>query len=177
MNEQFKVVFVGMADGKDQQSAAAILAERLKTSPSKIQQFYAGKALFAPSDKTKALKQIKLLASVGITAKLHAHSSAAVSNPDQERVFEALDYITSSLIRIEERLEDIEQRLAPTQQHEATDKEEDDWESTDLFDELEYEPAPPAKSKTWLYYLLAVLIILFILLGISLFFPELLAIE
>ncbi|PCK31996.1 hypothetical protein [Pseudoalteromonas piscicida] len=177
MNEQFKVVFVGMADGKDQQSAAAAIAQRLKTSPSKIQQFYAGKTLFAPADKAKALKQVKLLASVGINAKLQSQTPSAVTNPDQERVFEALDYITSSLIRIEERLEDIEQRLGTNQNSEIDDTMEDEWESKELFDELEYDPAPPPKSKTWLYYLLAVLIILFILLGVSLFFPELLTLE
>ncbi|AUJ70996.1 MULTISPECIES: hypothetical protein [Pseudoalteromonas] len=177
MNEQFKVVFVGMADGKDQQSAAIAMADRLKTSPSKIQQFYAGKNLFAPADKAKALKQVKLLASAGINAKLQSQTAATPTNADQERVFEALDYITSSLIRIEERLEELEQRVAPTAHTEIEDTTDEEWETKELFDELDFEPSPPAKSKTWLYYLLAVLIILFILLGVSLFFPEWLALE
>ena len=173
MSEQFKVVFAGMAQGRDPQTAATTLAEKLKTSVNKIEQFYKGKPLFAPADKSKALKQVKLLASVGISAKLQAQSASPQSqSAEQERVFEALDYITSSLIRIEERLEDIESRIGYQGHEEVAEESEDEWESKELFDEFDFEPTPPTKSKAWLYYLLAVLVILFIILGVGLFFPE-----
>ena len=171
MSEQFKVVFAGMAQGRDPQTAATTLAEKLKTSVNKIEQFYKGKPLFAPADKSKALKQVKLLASVGISAKLQAQSAPSQpQSAEQERVFEALDYITSSLIRIEERLEDIESRIGYQGHEEVAEESEDEWESKELFDEFDFEPTP-TKSKAWLYYLLAVLVILFIILA-RLFFPE-----
>ncbi|WP_440055318.1 hypothetical protein ACSLBF_04030 [Pseudoalteromonas sp. T1lg65] len=172
MNELFKVVFVDIAANQDKEQAAELLATKLKTSPSKVQQFFDGRPLFAPTDKTKALKQVKLLSTMGINAKLVNQADNSTTQViDQERIFEALDYITSSLIRIEERLEDIEQQISQDKSNTSPD-ETTSWQEDELFEELDFDAPMPTKSKSWLYYLLAVLIILFVLLGVSLFFPD-----
>ncbi|MFP3458382.1 hypothetical protein R0J89_19225, partial [Psychrobacter sp. SIMBA_152] len=84
--------------------------EKLKTSPEKVAAFFNGKPLFAPSNKEKALKQAKLLSTLGIKSKLQqtaptqATSQKAHDSQRDQRLFDALDYITSSLIRLEEKL-------------------------------------------------------------------------
>ena len=76
MADNFRVIFAGLADNVDIKTACANLAAKLKTSDEKVALFFKGKPLFAPSDKDKALKQTKLLASLGIKSKLQAVSNA-----------------------------------------------------------------------------------------------------
>ena len=179
MTDKYRVVFAGFDSSVSESAAIEQLSLKLKTTPQKITAFTQGKSLFAPSEKAKCLKQVKLLASFGLHAKLqsaesNASSTSSIQNSKDERILEALDYITSSLIRIEERLEELEQRL-PSQEIVKENKVEDDWQEDDLFDELELDP-PPKRSKKVQYGLGVVLIILLITLAIALAFPELVAI-
>ncbi|TMP38652.1 hypothetical protein [Pseudoalteromonas rubra] len=175
MSEQFRVVFSGFKPGTDSQAAIEQLAAKLKVSEQKVADFTSGKPLFGPADKQKCLKQAKLLAVYGIQSKLQAQTSSAAGvaqNAANERVFDALDYITSSLIRIEEKLDELEQRIDGKQvQNEQS--EEDEWEDETLFSELELDSEPPKRSKKLLYILLSLLVLLLVVLGISLAFPEL----
>ncbi|MEH6817673.1 MAG: hypothetical protein V7683_14170, partial [Pseudoalteromonas distincta] len=105
MADNFRVIFAGLADSVDIKTACTNLATKLKTPDEKVALFFKGKPLFTPSNKDKALKQAKLLASLGIKSKLQAVSNAiqnssapAANNQRDERIFDALDYITSSLI-------------------------------------------------------------------------------
>lgn len=173
MTDKYRVVFAGFDSSVSESAAIEQLSLKLKTSSQKVSAFTQGKHLFAPAEKAKCLKQVKLLASFGIHAKLQGASAAApkaAPNKD-ERIFEALDYITSSLIRIEERLEALEQRLPEIEQTTAQTTD-DEWEKDELFDELELE-APPKRSRKLQYGLGIVLIILIIILVLSLTFPEL----
>ena len=179
MTDKYRVVFAGFDSSVSESAAIEQLSLKLKTTPQKITAFTQGKPLFAPSEKAKCLKQVKLLASFGLHAKLQSaesntNSASSIQNSKDERILEALDYITSSLIRIEERLEELEQRL-PSQEIVKEDKVEDDWQEDDLFDELELDP-PPKRSKKVQYGLGVVLIILLFILAIALAFPELVAI-
>ena len=179
MTDKYRVVFAGFDSSVSESAAIEQLSLKLKTTPQKITAFTQGKSLFAPSEKAKCLKQVKLLASFGLHAKLQSaesntNSASSIQNSKDERILEALDYITSSLIRIEERLEELEQRL-PSQEIVKEDKVEDDWQEDDLFDELELDP-PPKRSKKVQYGLGVVLIILLFILAIALAFPELVAI-
>jgi len=131
MANNFRVMFGGLDEGTEAKTACVNLASKLKTSEDKVTQFFNGKALFAPSNKDKALKQAKLLASLGIKSKLQATGELPTQSPSaasqrDERIFDALDYITSSLIRLEEKLEELEQRL-PTNELKSPTDESDEW--------------------------------------------------
>ncbi|KID54813.1 hypothetical protein JF50_23410 [Pseudoalteromonas luteoviolacea] len=176
MSDQFRVVFVGFNADTDSQNAMESLATKLGVSKQKVIAFTQGKPLFGATDKNKCLKQAKLLAIYGFQSKVqpqqsNMQSAPVANNAANERVFEALDYITSSLIRIEEKLEELEQRIDGNEKS-GDEKEEEQWQSDELFDELDLDTEPKPKSKRLLYVLLAILFILLIILGFSLAFPE-----
>ena len=178
MAENFRVMFAGLAPGTEQTQAITLLAAKLKAPTSKVAAFFDNKPLFAPCEKEKALKQAKLLASVGITSKLHPLNNSAqeTNNNDtaslrDERIFNALDYITSSLIRIEEKLDDLEQRLPTAEQQPSTD-ENDEWQNDDLLLDDELTAPIKKRSNTLLFSLIAMVVILLITLGLSFIFPD-----
>ncbi|KAF7772017.1 hypothetical protein PCIT_a2000 [Pseudoalteromonas citrea] len=181
MTDKYRVVFASLNDGIAASDAITNLSQRLKIPESKVQAFFANKPLFSPADKEKSAKQIKLLNSMGINAKLQAFGtpSSTVEQTAQtqrdERLFGALDYITSSLIRIEERLEELEQRL-PEQPAESMEQAAEQWEDDELFEELELDSPAPKRSKVQ-YGLGVVLILLLIVLAIAIAFPELITLE
>lgn len=179
MADHFRVMFAGLADSVDIKTACTNLAIKLKTSDEKVTPFFKGKPLFTPSNKGKALKQTKLLASLGIKSKLQAvpnaiqNNLASTENSNQrdERIFDALDYITSSLIRLEEKLDELEQRL-PEAQLKTPDENIDEWQGDDLM--LDDDLAPPKKrSNLLLYSLIATATILLVVLAVFLIFPNL----
>ena len=181
MNDYFRVIFAGLADDIDAKTACTNLAQRLKTSEEKITLFFKGKSLFAPSNKDKALKQAKLLASLGIKSKLQAISNAAQdvpasenNNQRDERIFDALDYITSSLIRLEEKLEELEQRI-PDIESKIIIEDNNSWQDDDLLLDEALTSKPRKRNNIFLYSLIATVIILLIVLSISLVFPNLLS--
>lgn len=186
MAENFRVMFAGLAQNTDQAHAISQLATKLKAPTAKVAAFFDNKPLFAPCEKEKALKQAKLLASVGVISKLQpvetstASSTASstvasdneTSSQRDERIFNALDYITSSLIRIEEKLDDLEQRL-PTTQQQANADEDEDWQNDDLLLDEELTTPIKKRSNVLLFSLIAMVVILLVLLGLSFAFPDL----
>ncbi|MFU2509826.1 MAG: hypothetical protein ACTH4U_18850 [Pseudoalteromonas prydzensis] len=182
MAENFRVMFAGLAQNTDQAHAISQLATKLKAPTAKVAAFFDNKPLFAPCEKEKALKQAKLLASVGVISKLQpvetstASSTVASDNETSsqrdERIFNALDYITSSLIRIEEKLDDLEQRL-PTTQQQANADEDEDWQNDDLLLDEELTTPIKKRSNVLLFSLIAMVVILLVLLGLSFAFPDL----
>lgn len=178
MAENFRVMFAGLAKDTDQAHAISQLATRLKAPTAKVAAFFENKPLFAPCEKEKALKQAKILASVGIKSKLApvpistVTSTSETTSQRDERIFNALDYITSSLIRIEEKLDDLEQRL-PANQQQATADEDEDWQTDDLLLDEELTTPIKKRSNTLLFSLIAMVVILLVVLGISFAFPDL----
>ena len=173
-------MFVGLAEGTEAKTACVNLASKLKTSEDKVTQFFNGKALFAPSNKDKALKQAKLLASLGIKSKLQATGELPTQSPSaasqrDERIFDALDYITSSLIRLEEKLEELEQRL-PTNELKSPTDENDEWQEDDLMLDEQLDEPVKTRSNTLLYSLIATAVLLLIVLAVYLAFPDLVSI-
>ena len=181
MAENFRVMFAGLAKDTDQAHAISQLATRLKAPTAKVAAFFENKPLFAPCEKEKALKQAKILASVGIKSKLAAvESSTGTSNSEtssqrDERIFNALDYITSSLIRIEEKLDDLEQRL-PANQQQAIADEDEDWQTDDMLLDEELTSPIKKRSNILLFSLIAMVVILLVVLGLSFAFPDLLSV-
>jgi len=182
MSENYRVMFAGLANDSQPSDAQTKLATKLNASPSKVAAFFENKPLFAPCSKDKALKQAKLLASFGIKSKLqplNTSSSAGNSNNNDdaalqrdERIFNALDYITSSLIRIEEKLDDLEQRL-PTVAEQPSTIDEDDWQNDDLLLDEELNTPLKKRSNALIYSLIAMVVLLLIVLGLSFAFPDL----
>ncbi|WP_024611276.1 hypothetical protein [Pseudoalteromonas sp. TB64] len=178
MTDNFRVIFAGLADDVDTKIACTNLAQRLKTSEEKVMLFFKGKPLFAPSNKDKALKQAKLLVGLGIKSKLQAipNTSAAsiekANNQRDERIFDALDYITSSLIRLEEKLDDLEQRL-PALESKTPDENIDQWQDDDLMLDEELISTPKKRSNALLYSLIVTVVTLLIVLAAYLAFPNL----
>lgn len=182
MAEKFRVMFAGLEAGVDQAQATEQLAAKLKTTTDKVATLFEHKPLFAPSEQDKALKQAKLLASVGIKAKLQPINKAATSSQSdntaaqakerEERIFDALDYITSSLIRLEEKLDDLEQRIPELENNSVADSD-DSWQEDDLLLEDELTEPVKKRSNTLLYSLIAMVIVLLIILGVVELFPEL----
>jgi hypothetical protein len=182
MTDNFRVIFVGLADGVDSNAACTSLADKLKTSEEKVILFFKGKPLFAPTNKDKVLKQAKLLSSLGIKSKLQAvsssvqHSAQSTQNSQRdERIFDALDYITSSLIRLEEKLDDLEQRL-PEVESKTPLANRDEWQDDDLMLDEELISTPKKRNNTLLYSLIATAVILLIVLAVYLTFPDLLSV-
>ncbi|TMO60088.1 hypothetical protein [Pseudoalteromonas aurantia] len=180
MTDKYRVVFASLNDGIAASDAITNLSQRLKIPESKVQAFFANKPLFSPADKEKSAKQIKLLSTMGINAKLQAFGTPSSTTEQttqgqrDERLFGALDYITSSLIRIEERLEELEQRL-PEHPVEHTEQTPEQWEGDELFEELELDSPAPKRSKTVQYGLGVILIFLLAILAIAIAFPEVVA--
>ncbi len=178
MADNFRVIFVGLAEGADSQAVTNALTEKLKTSPEKVAAFFNGKPLFAPSNKEKALKQAKLLSTLGIKSKLQqtaptqATSQKAHDSQRDQRLFDALDYITSSLIRLEEKLEDLEQRL-PEVELSLSDENDEPWQDDDLMLDEPLSTTPKKRSNLVLYSLITTVVILLIVLAVYLMFPNL----
>ncbi|MFC3031156.1 hypothetical protein ACFOEE_01280 [Pseudoalteromonas fenneropenaei] len=176
MTDKYRVMFVGLDKGIEQEVAITRVATKLAIPEAKASTFFANKALFAPADKEKALKQVKLFASMGIQAKLQLLNDAnsqTTKNDRDERLFEALDYITSSLIRLEERLDDIEQKLANNKPADP-EIEEEDWQDESYLEELDFEPTPVKRSPMMLYSLVTAAVLLIVLLVLTLVYPDLL---
>lgn len=177
MSDKYRVVFASLNEGVSAAEAGAKLSQRLKIPESKVHAFFANKPLFSPADKEKSSKQVKLLHSMGIQTKLQPVNNGTdpVGQAQRdERLFGALDYITSSLIRIEERLEELEQKLTelPSETGETSTEQ---WQEDDLFEELELDTPAPKRSKKVQYGLGAILIVLLIILALAIAFPNLVA--
>jgi hypothetical protein len=176
MADNFRVIFIGLAEGADSQAVTNALTEKLKTSSEKVAAFFNGKPLFAPSNKEKALKQAKLLSTLGIKSKLQqtaqATSQKAHDSQRDQRLFDALDYITSSLIRLEEKLEDLEQRL-PEVELSLPDENDEPWQDDDLMLDEPLSTTPKKRSNVVLYSLIVTAVILLIVLAVYLLFPNL----
>lgn len=180
MADNFRVIFVGLAEGMTNQAVTTALTEKLKTSPEKVAAFFNGKPLFAPCPKEKALKQAKLLSTLGVKSKLQqattvqATSQTTEESQRDQRLFDALDYMTSSLIRLEEKLEDLEQRL-PEVELSLPDENDEPWQDDDLMLDEPIITTPKKRSNAVLYSLIATAVILLIILAIYLLFPTLLS--
>ena len=107
MSEQYRLVFASLDEGLEQTEVAHALQQKLKLSPKQAQAFFTGRSIFAPSDKAKALKQAKVLASLGIRTRLQSMQSTAnetantASSAARTSKFWRPLIIFSSLIRLE----------------------------------------------------------------------------
>ncbi len=173
MSEQFRVIFSSLAEGTDQQQASQALQQKLKLNDGQCSTFFNKQPLFAPSDKAKALKQAKAFAAMGIQTRLVAHQPVGGSSQSrEEQIINALDYITSSLIRLEEKLDDLDARLQQTPVSDIDESIDEEWQDDLALDE-ELDTVLPKRNRTLLYSLGGVLLLLLVLLAVVLAFPDL----
>lgn len=173
----YRIQFAQLNNGVTAEQAKSILTTKLKLSDTKANQFLAGKQIFSPIPEQKALKQQKTFAALGIQVKListEKEIQTERSSDVDERILAALDYITTSIIRLEEKVDDLA-RLQQVQSGEA-DLELDVENKNSWGDDLEFEEELEATSKpkniNWLF--ITLIAILLSLLGVVIAFPNLL---
>lgn len=171
MSERYRIIFARLDDATSIEQASSKLQSTLKLSPEKCEAFFNQQAIFSPSDKAKALKQSKVFANLGIQTRLiNVQPSSAEQNKD-EQILNALDYITSSLMRLEERLDDIQQQQLSSQNQQFVQLDDEYTPELDLDDEL---PLSEQKtnSRLPLYWLAGLVTLLLLVLGGALLFPD-----
>ncbi len=177
MSEQYKLVFAHLDEDKTQDQAIIALQQKLKLNEKQTQAFFDGQPIFPASDQNKALKQAKVLATLGIRSRLKrvttgTAATAEHSSKRDEQILAALDYVTSSLIRIEERLDDMDHRFSERlQRDEDTGVIDDLGLDLSLGEDLDIDPI--SKPKRWPIVLLVVLIVLLLtILGLHYLYPD-----
>ncbi|WP_105255687.1 hypothetical protein [Pseudoalteromonas sp. T1lg75] len=178
MSEQYRLLFAHLDKEQDIEQAAQALQQRLKLAEQQVEAFFSGEAIFPASDKAKALKQAKVLASLGVRARLKrivapAQTPAAAAGQADEQVLAALDYITSSLIRLEERLDDMDQRFSEHLLHQQQSNDSDELALDLSLDEELNLPAASATRHPLLVVILVLITLLLAILGVSYFYPDL----
>ncbi|WP_105188180.1 hypothetical protein [Pseudoalteromonas sp. T1lg48] len=178
MSEQYRLLFADLDKDQSLEQATAALQQRLKLAEQQVEAFFAGEAIFPASEKTKALKQAKVLAGLGVRARLKriaapAQTPRAATGQADEQVLAALDYITSSLIRLEERLDDMDQRFSEHLLNQQQSNHTDDL-ALDLSLDEKLDLSSSSASRQPLLIVIPLLIVLLLaLLGVSYFYPDL----
>lgn len=176
MSNHYRIQFSSLADSLSEQQAHSILVSKLKLSEQNATLFLSGKPIFNATTKEKALKQQKTFATLGIHIRIQdltANESSDVqtrANDVDTRILAALDYITTSIIRLEEKVDD----LARQQQELNISDTELPNESSGWGEDLEFEESEPVKNTrkiNWIF--ISLLTVLLTLLAVVLVFPEL----
>ena len=119
MTEQYRVVFVALQASTDRERALQHLCQSYRLSFDSASAFLDKKAGFPPRDRTQALRMVLALSKLNIIARLQqvrlsqaaSKAKAQGMQDNQQGLFQALDYISTVLVRIEERLERLEQQI------------------------------------------------------------------
>lgn len=179
MSGRYLLVFNGLKGSITAKQAQTVLTNQLKLSPQKAQLFLQGKPVFSPVDAEKAKKQQAMFANLGINVQVKAASSPSSANhatqQDQvnQQVLAALDYITTTLIRLEEKVDDLiqnQQQLTPTEELMFPQESDPEWG-----EELEFDESSKPKNKLKLVWLVVGIgIILCVIAGGLIIYPDLL---
>ncbi|SFC75532.1 hypothetical protein [Pseudoalteromonas denitrificans] len=185
MSLSFRITFASLSNELTEIQAIDILQTKLKLNANVAQKFLQGGEVFNPISQEKALKQQKIFASMGIKVKItdiSANNSPQEKNPTNlisqaekdAKIISALDYITTSLIRLEEKVDELSQNTS--EQLPSLDDENELSEQPEPldFDEDFGLPIKKRQSRLFLVIVSSILVILLIALGISLTYPELL---
>jgi len=188
MSLSFKITFESLSSKLSELQAKDILQTKLKLSSAVADKFLHGEEVFNAISQEKALKQQKVFATMGInvniidiTAKVSSEGekqnsqSSAISQAEKDaKIMSALDYITTSLIRLEEKVDELSQNTS-----EQLPSLDDENELLELTEPLEFDedfdtPIKKGSNRLFLVIISSILVILLIALGISLFYPDLL---
>ncbi len=176
MSDNVIILFASLADGLTAEEAKNRLQKKLKLSSAIASKFLSGAKAFNPTTKEKALKQQKVFASLGIDIKVisaKAKSSPQISQAEKdEKILNALDYITTSLIQLEEKVDALSQNA---QSQLPSLNEEDEFtqhQETIAFEEDLDEPIKLGSNKLLFIFIAVFVVLLVILLAVSLAYPE-----
>jgi hypothetical protein len=188
MSLSFKITFKSLSSKLSELQAKDILQTKLKLSSAVADKFFHGEEVFNAISQEKALKQQKVFATMGInvniidiTAKVSSvgvkqnNQSAAISQAEKDaKIMSALDYITTSLIRLEEKVDELSQNTS--EQLPSLEDDNDLLESPEPleFDEDFDSPIKKRSNRLFLTIISSILVVLLITLGISLAYPDLL---
>ena len=178
MSNLYQIKFVSLEPNISIQQATNALLTHFKFSHYQAEQFLSGNLnLNSQSPKKVALlhqrfKQHGIMVTTLDKDDIpQTDSSTATETETDKRIVNALDYITTSIIRLEEKIDD----LARQQQAHSGEAELIDESSNEWVEELTIENiAPQAKGTNkvkWLFIFLLVLLLL--VLGVLITFPNL----
>ncbi len=177
MSHAVRILFSGLAEGTSQAEAANVLSAKFKLSEQKVNRFFQKQPVFAKTELAKAKKQQAMFASLGIQTRLVADEQTGASPRNEsdrlrdEKIMQALDYITTSLIRLEEKVDELAQQNVAD-----TDDLADDLASikSEWDEELELEIEEPSKHRpNWLLFsLIGLLVLMVTLLLLTLLYPD-----
>ena len=188
MSLSFKITFESLSSKLSELQAKDILQTKLKLSSAVADKFLQGEEVFNAINQEKALKQQKVFATMGInvnivdiTAKVSSvgvkqnNQSLSISQAEKDaKIMSALDYITTSLIRLEEKVDELSQNTSA--QLPSLDDDNDLLESPEPleFDEDFDSPIKKGPNRLFLAITSSIFVLLLIALGISLAYPDLL---
>lgn len=186
MSLSFKIIFKSLSSKLSELQAKDILQTKLKLSSAVADKFLQGEEVFNAISQEKALKQQNIFATMGINVNIiditanvnkvdDQQSNSAISQAEKDaKIMSALDYITTSLIRLEEKVDELSQNTS--EQLPSLDDENELLETSEPleFDEDFDSPIKKGFSRLFLTIISCILLILLIALGISFAYPDLL---
>ena len=189
MSLSFKITFESLSSKLTEVQAKDILQTKLKLTSSIADKFLQGEEVFNAIPQEKALKQQKIFSSMGINVKViditakKTNSSKSINNQNEisaisqaekdAKIMSALDYITTSLIRLEEKVDELSQNNAEQLPSLEDDNDQLDTPETLEFDEDFDTPIKKGPNRLFLTIISSILVLLLIALGMSLAYPDL----
>ncbi len=179
MQQYYQVIFDQLADPSTLPAIKTIMRVQFKFSQKAIDAFFSGQAIMRGVTHQRAQQQQSLFHKMGVNTHvtpLVKHTDSDIEPKDvtppaniDKRTIEALDYINSCLIRLEDKIDDLSCQVAATQTSvQVMDEEDEDWSS------------PPKCSNTpawqkqlkWVMLIAAVILVFFTITAIDYFNPQ-----
>lgn len=172
MTQRYQITFKQLKNDLTPSQAHSLLQNKLKLSSKLSARFLNGEKVFNPISLEKAQKQQTLFAQLGIHINIQGitETTTAIRNSEvDEKILAALDYITTSLIRLEEKVDEL-----AAQNNETVTLELDEAPEPESWgEELAFDDAPAKRSKLFPYLVATLVILLVGLLAVLLIYPEL----
>ena len=179
MSDQCKIVFAGLAAKVSPELAKQLLQQKLKLNENTVNKFLKGQDAFNPTTIEKAQKQQKVFASIGIKVKIVTPDHNDQTDDDEQsqkerdlKIINALDYITTSLIRLEEKVDELAQNTPAKMPDLEDDIDPEPHAEPLVFEDDLDAPIKTGPNKVFLITGGFILILLIALLVISLLYPD-----
>lgn len=181
MSDQCKIVFAGLAAKVSPELAKQLLQQKLKLNEKTVKKFLQGQDAFNPTSLEKAQKQQKVFASLGIKVQIVTPDHASQTDDDDDeqsqkerdlKIINALDYITTSLIRLEEKVDELAQNTPAKMPDLEDDIDPEPHAEPLIFEDDLDEPIKKGPNKVFMLIGGFILLLLIALLVISLLYPD-----
>lgn len=176
MSNIYLIKFVSLESNISIKLATTILLTRFNFSPPQAEQFLSGKLTLSSQSYKKIIILKQRFKQYGILVTTDAQSEILASDESvtdiDKRIVNALDYITTSMIRLEDKVDDLaRQQQAQSDDDELSSEHTNNWVEELTTDNTESMTIKTAKIK-WLFILMLVVLLLLLVAVIA--FPNLL---